>query len=588
MSALKKTFYLLNLQERRKANLLLFMILIMALLDMIGVASILPFIAVLANPDIVEANLILSEMFQISNTFGIRNKEQFLFLLGLLVFLVLIISLIFKAFTTYLQINFTLMLEYSIGKRLVEFYLHQPYSWFLDQHSANLGKTILSEVSQVVAGYINPLIELVAKSLVAIALIFLLIFIDPKLILIASLLLSTIYIFIYKSTHNYLSLIGKNRLKSNQLRFTYVNEAFGAIKDVKAGGLEKVYTKFFSETAKSYAKAQTNSQIIGQLPRYFLEAIAFGGILILILYLMLRTGSFNESLPIISLYVFAGYRLIPALQQIYSSATRLTFVGPSVDKLYQEFKNLKPFHLSQAQKNLPFKKSVMLKDVNYNYPKQSRKALKNINITIPAKTTVGIIGPTGSGKTTMIDIILGLLEPQKGTLEIDNQVITNKNLRSWQKSVGYVPQNIYLIDDTIASNIAFGQDQKDINYESLERAAKISNIHEFVINKLPNQYQTKIGERGVKLSGGERQRIGIARALYYNPKLLILDEATSALDNKTEKVVMDAVNKLNKEITIIIIAHRLNTVQNCDIIFNIINGEIVAQGKFNELITDSK
>jgi ABC-type multidrug transport system fused ATPase/permease subunit len=588
MNTLKKALNLLNKQERKKANLLLLMILVMAFLDMIGVASILPFIAVLANPDIIETNVFLKEIFQISYFFGVTNTEQFLFVIGLFVFVLLITSLIFKAITTYLQISFALMLEYSIGKRLVEAYLNQSYSWFLDQHSANLGKTILSEVSQVVGNYITPLIELIAKSMVSITLISLLILIDPKLTLIASISLSATYLIIYKFTHKYLSRIGKKRLQSNQLRFTYINEAFSAIKDIKAGGLENIYTKSFSDTAQIYAKTQANSQIASQLPRYFLEAIAFGGILILVLYLMLQTGSFNNSLPIISLYVFAGYRLIPALQQIYSSAARLTFVSPSVSKLHEEIKNLQPFNLTKAQDILPFNNSIKLKNIYYNYPKQSNIALKNINISIPSKTTVGIIGPTGSGKTTMIDIILGLLQPQKGTLEVDDRVISKNNTRSWQKCIGYVPQHIFLADDTIASNIAFGQDQKEINYVNLENAARISNLHEFIINKLPKQYQTKIGERGVKLSGGERQRIGIARAIYHNPKLLILDEATSSLDNQTEQTVMEAVNNLNKEMTIIIIAHRLNTLKDCDVIFKLINGEVVAQGKFEELIENNK
>lgn len=587
MSKFKKALNLLSQQERKKANLLLLMILVMALLDMIGVASILPFIAVLANPSIIETNIFLKEIFEISHVFGVTNTKQFLFVLGLFVFVLLIISLFFKAITTYLQISFALMLEYSIGKRLVEAYLHQPYSWFLNQHSANLGKTILSEVSQVVGNYINPLIELIAKGMVSIALITLLILIDPKLTLIASISLSALYLIIYKFTHNYLSRIGKKRLESNQLRFTNVNEAFGAIKDVKAGGLENIYTKSFSDTAQTYAKTQANSQIVSQLPRYFLEGLAFGGVLILVLYLMLQTGSFNDSLPVISLYVFAGYRLIPALQQIYSSAARLTFVGPSVGKLHEEIKNLRPFNLSKNQSILPFNNVIKLKNIYYNYPKQSRQALKNIDISIPSKTTVGVIGPTGSGKTTMIDIILGLLQPQKGVLEVDGQVISLNNTRSWQKCIGYVPQHIFLADDTIESNIAFGQDQREINYVNLEKAARISNLHEFIMNKLPKQYQTKIGERGIKLSGGERQRIGIARALYHNPKLLILDEATSSLDNQTEKVVMEAVNNLNKEMTIIIIAQRLNTVKNCDIIFKLVNGELVAQGKFEELIENN-
>jgi len=211
-------------------------------------------------------------------------------------------------------------------------------------------------------------------------------------------------------------------------------------------------------------------------------------------------------------------------------------------------------------------------------------ALKDINFNVSAGTTVGLVGVTGSGKTTTVDIILGLLEAQKGSLEVDGQVITKDNCRAWQRCIGYVPQNINLIDDTIAANIAFGVDPKSINQADIERAAKISNLHEFVINELPKQYQTVVGERGVRLSGGQRQRIGIARALYHKPQLLILDEATSSLDNLTEKAVMDAINNLSKDITIILIAHRLSTVKNCDTIFLIDKGQLKKKGTFEELV----
>ena len=268
---------------------------------------------------------------------------------------------------------------------------------------------------------------------------------------------------------------------------------------------------------------------------------------------MSKTGSFNSTLPIVSLYVFAGYRLMPAIQQIYEAFTQLTFIRPSLDKLCEDLQNLKSFNENKDQEILPFKKSINLRNIHFSYPNTPRITLSELNLSISAKSTVGIVGVTGSGKTTMIDIILGLLEPQKGTLEIDGKVVTKKNIRSWQSSIGYVPQQIFLSDDTIASNIAFGLETEDINQEAVEKASKIANLHEFVINELPKKYQTKIGERGVRLSGGQRQRIGIARALYHNPQLLILDEATSALDNQTEKAVMDAINNLGKNITIILI-----------------------------------
>ena len=586
MQTLKKLLFLLNLYERKRMILILILIIIVALLDMIGIASILPFIAVLTNPTLIETNFILNNMFQTLSIFGVENTQQFIFSLGILVFLLLIISLIFKALSTYLQIRFILMLAHNIGKRLVEGYLRQPYSWFLNRHSADLGKTILSEVGNVTGNGVGKLIELIAKGTVTVTIIILLIIVDPKLTLIVGFSLGLAYVIIFYSLRTYLNRIGKESLENNQLRFTAVSEAFGASKEIKVGGLEQTYIKIFSNSSETFAKTQASSLIVASLPRFFLEAIAFGGVLLMILYMMLQSGSFNNSLPIISLYVFAGYRLMPALQVIYASFTQIIFVGPSLDKLYDDIKSLKLSNENQEQGVLSFTKTINLKNINYSYPNASRAALKDISLSIPAKSRVGLVGTTGSGKTTTVDIILALLEAQKGKLEVDGKVITKQNSRSWQRSIGYVPQYIYLSDDTIAANIAFGVELKDINQTAVEKASKIANLHEFVLNELPEQYQTAIGERGVRLSGGQRQRIGIARALYHNPHVLILDEATSALDNQTELVVMDAVNNCDKDITIIIIAHRLNTVKNCDIIFKLEKGKLINQGNPNNLIRD--
>jgi len=392
--------------------------------------------------------------------------------------------------------------------------------------------------------------------------------------LIIGCLLSLSYGLIFYFIESYLKRIGQKRLKSNQLRFTAVNEAFGATKEVKIGGLEQVYIKRFSEPAQTFTRTSISSDIIGQLPRFAFEAIVFGGIMLVILYLMAQTGSLNNALPIISLYIFAGYRLMPAVQQIYASLTSLRFIGPSLDSITEEIKNLKQFNIDQDQSSLSLNKAITLKNIHYNYPNSSRTALKNVNIKIPAKTTVGIIGSTGSGKTTTVDIILGLLEPQKGTLEVDEQIISKQNSRAWQRCIGYVPQHIYLSDNTIAANIAFGVEPKNINQKSVEKASKIANLHEFIINELPKKYQTTVGERGVRLSGGQRQRIGIARALYHNPHVLVLDEATSALDSLTEKKVMDTIENLSNDKTIIIIAHRLTTIQNCNYIIKLNQGKI--------------
>tara|TARA_E500000178_G_scaffold354454_1_gene423470 strand:- start:2485 stop:4275 length:1791 start_codon:yes stop_codon:yes gene_type:complete len=588
MHIFRKVLFLLTNNQRRSAFILFLMLTTVALIEMIGIASILPFVTVLTNPSLIETNSILNKMFQISNNFGVQNNLEFLFVLGVLVFAFLIISITFKALTLYFQVKFVENLQHDISKRLVEKYLSQSYSWFLSRHSADFAKTILSEVENVLGSVVAPLIELIAKSLITLAIFILLIIVDIKTSLVVSFLLGGSYGIIYKLSSSYVNKLGQDRLEKNQLLFTSVSDAFSALKEIKLGGLEKVYVERFSDPAKTIAKNSAYSTIVRDLPRYALEAVAFGGIILLILYLMIQRGSFNNALPFISLYAFAGYRLMPALQQIYASFSKFVFIGPSLDKIYDDFKKLKTSETQHPDETVEFNKMINLKNIHFNYPNTSRTALKNISLSISANTTVGFVGATGSGKTTIIDIILGLLEAQKGNLNVDGMAITEKNRNSWQRYIGYVPQHIFLSDDTIAANIAFGVDLKNINQKAVENAAKIANLHEFVSDELPEKYQTKIGERGIRLSGGQRQRIGIARALYRKPKLLILDEATSALDNQTEKAVMEAVNNLSKSITIILIAHRLNSVKKCDKIFLLEKGELKLQGKFEELINNDE
>lgn len=593
MNTLSKLLDLLTPKERKRGRFLLVMILIMALLDMIGVASIMPFMAVLANPEVVNTNTILNAAYK---KLDFTDSQQFLFYLGVFVFILLVVSLMFRALTNYTQLRFAMMGEYVISKRLFEGYLRQPYSWFLNRHSANLGKIILSDVSKVINQVAMPMITLIAQVMVSVGLLTLLILIDPKLALIVGLTLTIAYIFVFKVTRGLLSRIGLEQAKANQDRFIAVSEVFGAPKEVKVGGLEQAYIQRFSIATLSYVRLEANAQIISQLPRFALEAIAFGGMLLVILYQMAKTGGFDSSLPTIALYAFAGYRLMPALQQIYGAVTLLRFATPALNSLHTDLMGLESSFLNSTQTStsistcdiLPYSQAITLNNIQYRYPNAQQPTLKNLNLSIASNSTVGLVGSTGSGKTTTVDLILGLLDAQEGSLEVDGKAITDCNKRVWQRKIGYVPQQIYLIDDTVSANIAFGLDAKDIDQVAVERAAKIANVHDFVVNELPQNYQTILGERGVRLSGGQRQRIGIARALYGNPQVLILDEATSALDNLTEQVVMEAVHNLTHEITIILIAHRLSTVKMCDTIFLLDKGELVAEGTFDELIKRSK
>lgn len=584
-----KLFSFLSVPERNRARLLLVMILIMASIDMLGVASIFPFMSVLANPDLVKTNSMLNYAYIESQQIGINSIGEFLFFLGLVVFVLLISSLVFKSFTFFLQTKFALMMEYSIGKRLVECYLHQPYSWFLSRNSADLSKSILSEVSTVIHNGLVPLLTLIAQSAVALALVFLLFLVDSTLAIVVGFVMCLAYASIFVLFSRWLKVLGQARIKANQERYTSVSEAFGAAKAIKVAGLEDAYVQRFAKPAELYAKGHAVAALIAQLPRYVVEGIAFGGMLILILYLMNKSSDFAVALPVIALYAFSGYRLLPALQQIYTSVTQLRYVGAAVDALHTDFVSLQEVDISKKSNNhLQVKKFICLNNVSYRYPGAENPALNGIDLTIPARSIVGFVGATGSGKTTILDIILGLLEPVEGSLCIDGERITPENRRKWQRVIGYVPQHIYLADDTVTANIAFGVEPSNIDLSAVEHAARMANIHEFVINDLAQGYDTIVGERGVCLSGGQCQRIGIARALYRNPQLLILDEATSALDSLTEKAVMDAVNSLRNDITVIMVAHRLSTVKSCNKIFLLNRGELHDCGTYDELSANNE
>lgn len=584
----KKLFELISLYDLKKAYLLIGMFLIMAILDTIGVASVMPFIAVVTNPSLIETNNILNHIFNILTNYGIDTKREFFLVLGFISFTLLVLSLTFKALTIYFQLRFISICEYKIAKKLFKGYLNQHYVWFLDRNSAHMGKSILAEVKIVINSGISPILNLIAQTIIAITLVVLLLIADSKLAMIVSLTLIFSYFLIYKFTRKYLKIMGEQNLEANKLKFSILNEAFGASKEIKFSNLEDVYVDRFSSPSKVFAKNYALSSAINQIPRFLLEIIGFGGILLTVLYLISQKGDFSKVIPILALYTLAAYRLMPAFQQIFGAISQLRYVGPALNYLHSEIYNNQSKDNEGEPKKFHFKEEINLKNIFFNYPNSSKTILDNVSLKISALSTVAFIGSTGSGKSTLIDIMVGLLKPQKGTLEIDGKVIDGNNDIALKNIAGYVPQHIFLSDDTIASNIAFGVNPENIDYDKIQQVAKIANIHDFVMNDLPLKYQTNVGERGIKLSGGQRQRLGIARALYNNPQVLVLDEATSALDNITEKMVMDSINKLKNKITIILIAHRLTTVKNCDNIFLLESGKIKKQGKFSELKIEEK
>ena len=587
-STYRKIFDLLDRRERFRFVLLLGMILVMSLLEVAGVASIIPFLAVLSDPQAIHETRYLQVVY---DGLGFQSDRAFLLFLGGMVFGVVVFGLAFKAVTLFALTRFSTMRNYSISTRLFGAYLSQPYVWFLSRHSADLSKTILSEVDQVIGKTIIPSLTMLAYISVVFALAVLLFLVDPVVVAVVVAVLGGSYGLIYLGIRRLLNRMGEQRVHANRERYQAANEAMGGIKDVKMLGLEETYLRRFRQPAAVFARVQALASILATIPRFVLEAVAFGGMLVIVLVLLARAdGRLEEAIPLLGVFAFAGVRMFPAMTKVYENFTRLRFGGYALDALHRELTGSRPTDPLPGQPGeaLGLRERLELEDLHYAYPAAEKPALNGLDIRINAFTTVGIVGGSGAGKTTAVDVILGLLSPQRGVLRVDGVEITEQNRRAWQRSIGYVPQHIFLSDDTIAANIAFGVPRNRIDRDAVKRAARLSELDRFVMEELPQGYETKVGERGVRLSGGQRQRIGIARALYYDPSVLVFDEATSALDNLTERAVMDAVHNLTGAKTVIMIAHRLTTVQGCTEIILMEEGRVVARGSYAELIEGSE
>lgn len=563
------------------------LIVIMALMETVGVASIMPFVSVLANPGIVEDNFYLSSVYKF---FNFNSVDNFLFFLGIVVFVIFISTLAFRAFTLYAITRFSSMRVHTMACRLLAAYLRQPYEYFLGRNTADMAKSILSEINQVTTKVLMPLMKLIAGVMMAVAILLLLLVVEPMVSIGAAVLLGGFYTIVYVFSRRVLHYIGEDRILANKERFILTSEVLNGIKELKLLGRDNAYMLRFEEPSKRYARHQATVTLISQLPRYAIQAVSLGGVVLMILYLLGRHKDLENALPLIALFAFAGYRLIPAFQEVFGNIAQLRYGLPVLDSLYKDLTAKQEFEKKITNKTnirLDLSYQITIKDVTYRYPSSEKDALKNLNIIMPRGNSIGFVGRTGAGKSTTVDLILGLLTPTKGQILIDKIPLDSSNMRAWQDKIGYVPQSIYLSDDTVAANIAFGIDADSIDYKAVENAARIAHIHDYINLEMPDGYYTIVGERGVRLSGGQRQRLAIARALYHDPDVIIFDEATSALDNSTEAAIMEAIEELHGTKTIILIAHRLSTVRSCDRIFLLDNGEVKAEGRYQELLTNS-
>lgn len=585
LKIIKQLFSLLSPQQVRQFYILQVLIVVMALTELLGIASIAPFMALVGDISMLEKNNFLAELYQMS---GLTDPMDFVFYTGLMVLVALTVSTLVSMFTIWKSSLYGARIGIEIADRLYAYYMREDWQFHASGSSAQLTKQVSTEAMRITSGIIQPLMQMNAKVVLAVLISVSILIYNPLIAIVGLVIFALAYFLLYKLVRKKLVSNGRAISQVSTNRFRLMNEGFGGIKDVLLLDRSQDFVERFEESGTVYARAIGLNAGISQVPRYFMELIAFGTMIGLVLLLIkLHEGNLGVVLPVLAVYALAAFKLLPALQQIYSSVAQIKGSLAAFEAVKEDLERSVNSQKYITNETLPIrtelKEKITLSDIKFNYPGKSRPAVDGVNMTIPVNSVVGLVGSSGSGKSTLIDLLLGLLTPQSGNLYIDDTCITPENKRAWQNTLGFVPQSIFLSEGTIAENIAFGVPVAAIDLKQVNKALELASLTDLVA-QLPNGVNTKVGERGVQLSGGQRQRIGIARALYHEADILVFDEATSALDGITEKVIMDAIHDFSGQKTIIMIAHRLKTVQKCDIIYLMDQGKIIDQGTYQELV----
>ncbi len=585
MEAFRRIYRLLTEEERGKIRGVLALAIAAALLETAAVLSVLPFMVVVADPiGFLDHPVALWA----DETFGIWRARDLLLIGGSGVLLLVVGANALGALSLR-RLQLTVWnVNHFLSLRLLQSYLSRPYTWYLTLNTSRLNRNILDEVRQVVQGVLSPLLYTTVRGVSAVFLVILLIVVDPGMTLVAGAVLGVAYAGIYLAVRALQERLGTIRSEAAAVRFQVATEAMGGFKEVKSLGAEQEFVRRFEETGPPFVRSTAWSTVISELPRHILEVLAVGTVLAILLFLLTTGRELEEALPVLALFAFAGYKLVPAFHQVFTGATMARFYLSSLRELEEDLAvaTLPPPTFSQVDP-LHMEGEMRLEGVTFRYDEAPRPALDGVSFTIRKGERVGIVGPTGSGKTTLVDVLIGFLVPDSGVVKVDGEPISHEGWARWRAAVGYVPQSIFLLDDSIAGNVSFGTPASAATDEKVREALRMAALDPLV-NELPEGVGTMVGERGVRLSGGQRQRIGIARALFRNPSLLLLDEATSALDSRTEREVMDAVFGLGRECTVVIVAHRLSTLARCDRILVMDWGSVVAEGGWGELLETSE
>jgi ATP-binding cassette, subfamily B, bacterial PglK len=581
---IKQLFTLLSPKQRKNFYYLQVLVIVSALMEIVGVASIVPFMALIGDISQLQEDSIFGDIFLAS---GVTSEFKFVLIIGFIVLMMLIIASLTSIFTIWRLTKFAHNTGAELADRLYSYYLTQDWLFHASGNSSNLVKKIATETPRTTQGVIVQLMQMNAKVVLALFVSITIFIYDPKVAISGFLIFSTAYLIIFSLVKKRLQNNGKTVSEVSQERFTLMNEGFGGIKDILLLGRDSDFIQRFKHSGQRMAYSFSNNAVLAQAPRYLIELVAFGSIILLVIYLFISyNGDLGAILPSISVYAIASIKLLPAFQQTYSSIADIRANFSAFESIHKDLVDSSETLSLKAKKyeTIPDpKQQILIENVTFKYETKDKPVLKELYMDIPVNSTVGIVGPSGSGKSTLIDILLGLIQPHEGHLKIDNIIIDNKNCRSWQNRIGFVAQSIFLSDRTFAENVAFGISKDEINFDRVKKALKMAHLDDLVAS-LENGINTNVGERGVQLSGGQRQRIGIARALYHEADVLIFDEATSSLDGITEQMIMEAINKFSGHKTIILIAHRLKTVKDCDKLFFINNGQVTDSGTYDELI----
>lgn len=587
-----KGLKLLTKSEKKHAFLILLMVIGLGCLEAIGVFSVMPFLTVISDPDSINTNKYLNAFYNYLQEFGIQNHRQYIVFVGVISISIIGISTIYKCFSIYKMNSFIELKVHSIASRLLQNYVRQPYEYFLNKKRSEISSSILSQSNHVVDNAFRPGLMVLSNMIVLISIVIILLLVNPMVTFLSGLLILLVYLVTFRVFKKKISTYGLRHLDNTKKRFQSISNIFNGIKEIKINKKFSFFSNLFLSSSLELSVIKSRIITLNSVPHILVESLVFTIIISVALFYVLISNQLNDFsleivFPTLGLFGFAAIRLKPTFSSIYSGLVSLRYADASLDSVISELRYDGNQATSKQQSlivdELIFKECLTLKNLSFLHKGSDQWTLKELNFSLKKGNCLGIAGSTGAGKSTLIDIVSGLLKPSTGIIFLDGEEIQLFENSSWQACLGYVPQDIFMLDASIAENIAFGCSTKDIDLDKVKESAKAVLMDDFISNQLPFGYKTIIGERGSKLSGGQCQRLGIARALYSDPEILIFDESTSALDGITEAELIQSIKQCFPDQTMIFVTHKKNIFKICDKIVVLEKGSIVSDDTYDNL-----